>query len=146
MSSQAPHHALANQLRGAGFRVTAPRLAILELLSKDRRHPTAEMVYDALCESHPSISRSTVYSTLESFVHSGLIRKIATGGNKFRVDGTEQDHDHAVCRMCHSVFDVPKRGPRPGPPAELPSGSRVTNTYVEYEVVCAQCDTDTLGT
>ena len=38
------------------------------------------------------------------------------------------------------VFDVdPDLIKRPKVPAELPHGLRVTNLYVEYEVLCDRC-------
>jgi Fe2+ or Zn2+ uptake regulation protein len=132
--------ARADRLRFAGLKVTAPRLAILEALEKDRRHPSAEMLHESLRDDHPSLSLSTIYATLDAFARSGLLRRIGGNGGKVRVDGTEQDHDHAVCRGCGSVFDVDRSLiARPTPPERLPEGLRVTNLYIEYEVVCAAC-------
>jgi Fur family peroxide stress response transcriptional regulator len=133
----------AERLRLAGLKATGPRLTILEALERDRRHPTAEMIHDALRAGHPSLSLSTVYSTLETFLHKGLVRRITGRGGKLRVDGTMQDHDHAVCRSCGEVFDVdPDFIQRPRMPSELPQGLRVTNLYVEYEVLCARCSSE----
>lgn len=133
----------AGRLRAAGLKVTAPRLTILEALEVDRRHPTVEMVYESLKEQHPSLSLSTVYCTLETFLQKGLVRRITGRGGKLRVDGTTQDHDHAICRACGEVFDVdPNLIARPAAPPELPDGLRVTNLYVEYEVLCDRCSVE----
>ena len=130
----------AERLREAGLKATAPRMAILEALEHDRRHPTVDMVFESLSETNPSLSRSTVYNTLETFLQKGLIRRITGPGGKIRVDGTIQDHDHAICRSCGAVFDVdPSLIPRPQAPAEMPHGLRVTNLFVEYEVLCDEC-------
>lgn len=132
--------ARAAKLRAAGLKATGPRLTILEALEIDRRHPTAEMIFESLRETNPSLSLSTVYSTLETFLHKGLVRRITGAGGKLRVDGTMQDHDHAVCRGCGEVFDVdPELIERPRVPLALPDGLKVTNLFVEYEVECEAC-------
>jgi Fur family peroxide stress response transcriptional regulator len=131
----------ANRLREAGLKATAPRLAILAALEDDRRHPTAEMVFESLRDRHPSLSLSTVYSTLESFIQRGIIRRIGSNGARLRVDGTLQDHDHAVCRVCNAVYDVERGLARIAPPPEtLPDGLHVTGVYIEYEVICSKCE------
>jgi len=130
----------ADRLRRAGLRATAPRLALLEALARDRRHPTAEMVFEDLRTDHPSISLSTVYATLETFLGLGLVRRVAPVSGKMRFDGTPPDHDHATCRGCGRVFDVERSAVRrPRPPATLPEGLRVVNVFIEYDVVCSSC-------
>lgn len=128
------------RLREAGLRATAPRLQILEAIENDRRHPTAEMIFESLRERHPSLSLSTVYATMEIFARCGLVRRIGTSTGPLRIDGTEQDHDHAVCRVCGSVFDIDHELiPRPARPSKLPHGLRLKSVHVEYEVVCPKC-------
>jgi Fe2+ or Zn2+ uptake regulation protein len=129
------------RLREAGLRATGPRLQILEAIEDDRRHPTADMIHETLQAHHPSLSLSTVYATMEVFARRGLVRRIGTAAGPLRIDGTEQDHDHAVCRICGSVFDIDHELiPRPVHPAQLPHGLRLKSVHVEYEVVCPQCD------
>ena len=138
MSRQDRH---AERLRQAGLRATGTRVAILGALAEDRRHPTAEMVFESLRERLPSLSMSTVYATLESLLERGLVRRIAGNSGRLRVDGTAQDHDHAVCRRCGEVFDIDRNLiQRPTNPAVLPPGLRVMNLHIEYEVLCPACD------
>ena len=128
------------RLRDAGLRATGPRIAILAALEDDRRHPTAELLHETLVTHYPSLSLSTVYATLETFLQRGLVRRIAAPSGKLRVDGTAQDHDHAICRACSRVFDVHRDAiARPVPPRELPEGLRVMNLHIEYDVLCAAC-------
>jgi Fur family peroxide stress response transcriptional regulator len=128
------------RLHAAGLRATGPRIAILAALEDDRRHPTAELLHETLATQYPSLSLSTVYATLETFLQRGLVRRIAAPSGKLRVDGTAQDHDHAICRACSRVFDVHRDViARPVPPRELPEGLRVMNLHIEYDVLCAAC-------
>jgi len=132
---------LAERLRAAGLKVTGSRVAILDAVERNCHHPSAEDIYQELVESHPSLSLSTVYGTLGAFVKAGLVRKLSEVDGRLRVDGTKTHHDHAICRLCGSIFDVE---PDPNlvlmPPAELPDGHAVLNVRIEYDVVCAKCN------
>ena len=139
MSNEDERRQTIDRLRGAGLRATSSRVAILDHLQVDRRHPTAEMVYGSLRSDHPSLSLSTVYSTLESFIDRGLLRRVHTPDGLLRVDGTIADHDHAICRHCGQVFDVPRTGIRAEIDPDLPSGLRLVDVKVEYEVLCSDC-------
>src|SRR5215470_11039399 len=94
------------RLHRAGLKATGPRMVILAALEQDSTHPTAEDLYDTLRRAHPSLSLSTVYQTLDAFIRSGLCRRVSGPGNRLRVDGTPQDHEHAVCHLCGASFDV----------------------------------------
>jgi Fur family peroxide stress response transcriptional regulator len=128
------------RLRRAGLKATGPRLVLLAALEQDRSHPTAEQLYETLRPHHPSLSLSTIYQTLDTFIRTGLCRRVSAAGSRLRVDGTPQDHDHAVCRVCGTIFDIDQRlCPLPEPPAHLPQGLTVTGVRVEYDVICAGC-------
>ena len=137
----APHAAdIAARLREAGFRVTAPRVAVLAELEQDRSHPNALDIHARLSPRHPSLSLSTVYLTLEAFAKAGLVRRLPARDGRLRVDGVTGDHDHAICRGCGEVFDVPVHAPRGRTvPRGLPRGARVLGARIEYDVLCARC-------
>lgn len=130
---------VADRLRDAGLRVTAPRVAILEALESRRTHPSAEEVFADLRHRHPSLSLSTVYKTLEAFLEAGLVRRINSDGS-LRVDGITRLHDHALCRSCGAIYDIDRRHfPVPAPPAKLPPGLEVQGIRIEFDVICAAC-------
>ncbi|ETW98904.1 MAG: hypothetical protein ETSY2_42000 [Candidatus Entotheonella gemina] len=128
------------RLRQAGLKATGPRVILLTALEQNRSHPTAELLYESLQADHPSLSLSTVYQTLDAFIRTGLCRRVSEAGNRLRVDGTPQDHDHAICRTCGEIFDIDRQLlPRPAPPAQLPQDLTVTVLRVEYDVICEAC-------
>jgi Fe2+ or Zn2+ uptake regulation protein len=131
---------MAEELRRYGMRATGPRLAILAFLRSDFTHPTPEEVHDALRRQHASLSLSTVYETLEAFLQAGLCRRVSARSKRLRVDGTSDDHDHAVCRGCGEIRDL-RRVPSflPPEPAGLPRGTELIGFRIEYEVLCAGC-------
>ncbi|WP_089722383.1 Fur family transcriptional regulator [Candidatus Entotheonella palauensis] len=130
----------AERLRAAGLKATGPRIAILDAVERNSHHPSAEDIYQELVESHPSLSLSTVYGTLNAFARAGLVRKLSEVDGRLRVDGTKTPHDHAICRICGAIFDVePDPSTTPILPSELPGGLAVLDVRIEYDVVCAQC-------
>ncbi len=95
---------------------------------------------DTLRQDHPSLSLSTIYQTLDVFIRTGLCRRVSGPGDQLRMDGTPQDHDHAVCRLCVAIFDVDREQVQlPIPPAQLSNGLMVTGIRFEYEVICTAC-------
>jgi Fe2+ or Zn2+ uptake regulation protein len=134
---------IIERLRQVGLKATGPRVAILASLEGDRDHPTAEQLYETLRHQYPSLSLSTVYQTLDAFLRTGLCRRVFGAGERLRVDGTPQDHDHAICRTCGRIFDVDRQLlPLPTPPTHLPNGLTVTGLRVEYDVICTTCRED----
>jgi len=131
---------VAARLREAGLRVTAPRVAVLEELERNRSHPNPIEVHRLLGARHPSLSLSTVYLTIEAFATAGLLHRLPARDGRLRVDGVVDEHDHAVCRRCGDVFDLPAHAPvRQTAPRGLPRGTRVLGARIEYDVLCARC-------
>jgi Fur family peroxide stress response transcriptional regulator len=130
----------AARIRAVDLKATGPRVAILDAVERNCNHPSAEDIYQELAESHPSLSLSTVYGTLSAFVKAGLVRKLSEVDGRLRVDGTKPSHDHAICRVCGTIFDVePNLDIAKTPPSELPGGLVVLEVRVEYDVVCTKC-------
>ena len=83
-------------LRSLGFKVTQPRLRVLELLERAKpRHMTAEEIYRALLDAGDDIGLATVYRVLMQFESAGLVLKhnFEGGHAVYELDrGTHHDH------------------------------------------------------
>ena len=83
-------------LRSLGFKVTQPRLRVLELLDRAKpRHMTAEEIYRALLDAGDDIGLATVYRVLTQFESAGLVLKhnFEGGHAVYELDrGTHHDH------------------------------------------------------
>jgi Fur family transcriptional regulator, peroxide stress response regulator len=92
-------------LKRGGHRITEQRLAICDYLSRTESHPTPSDVYLALSESHPEISRATVYNTLNALRDLGAIVELSVGGVHTHYDTNPDPHVNLVCLRCKQVFD-----------------------------------------
>jgi len=94
-------------LRDVGLKVTLPRVKILEILEKlsdDDRHLTAEQVYKILLSEDEEIGLATVYRVLTQFEAAGLVtRHHFEGGNSVFELNKGTHHDHIVCIKCGRV-------------------------------------------
>jgi Fe2+ or Zn2+ uptake regulation protein len=79
--------ALADTLRGRGFRLTPQRLAVIRAFAAGR-HPSAEEVHTALARDWPSMSLAPVYNPIALLKAPGLILEIDFGSRNNRYDST----------------------------------------------------------
>ncbi|MFI1107772.1 MULTISPECIES: Fur family transcriptional regulator [Streptomyces] len=132
---------LLERLRAQGWRLTAQRRVVAEVLDGDHVHLTAEEVHARAAERLPEISRATVYNTLGELVGLGEVLEVATDGRAKRYDpNAHHPHHHLVCSGCGTVRDVHPTG---DPLAELPPreryGFRVAEAEVIYRGLCPSC-------
>ena len=86
--------------------MTRQRAIILEVLRSDKRHHTAEEIFELAKEKLPGISRATVYNNLHSLENEEIIRKISGDGGPDRYDNSFIPHGHLICTACGGVFDI----------------------------------------
>ncbi|MBN2777034.1 MAG: transcriptional repressor [Bacteroidales bacterium] len=94
------------KLTESGLKMTIQRVAVLEFLEKSEEHPSAETVYNAIHEKFPSITLSTIYNTLETFVENGIISKVFTLDGKARFDAKMQKHHHLYDKKSGKIVDI----------------------------------------
>jgi len=88
-----------------GLKVTHQRLMIYQALKEEKKHPTAEIIFEKIRKKNPSISLGTIYKTLEIFVEKGLISRVNTSEGNMRYDGLIDNHDHIYCTNTKEIID-----------------------------------------
>src|SRR5256885_12272638 len=97
---------MVDELRSAGLRVTAARLAILETVHAGD-HLDVDTVTARVRGRLGHVSFQAVYEALHAFTAAGLVRRIEPAGSPARFEGrTGDNHHHVVCRSCGAVADV----------------------------------------
>lgn len=94
--------ALERQLARSGFRLTAPRRAVLEAIERLGDHFTA----DAIVSAAPQVGRATVFRTLRLMQELDAICQVVLEDNTlaYRL-GSGGHHHHIVCSECSTVRD-----------------------------------------
>ena len=120
-------------------RQTQKKETIRTTLCRLGNHPTADMVYDAVHETAPRISRATVYRVLNQMADNGTALKISVTDGADRFDHNTFAHSHAKCSRCGAVIDVPlvKLDLRKIAPAA--GDFQLTGYSLLLEGVCADC-------
>ena len=94
------------QLRDAGLRPTAQRLAVLEALAGLPDAVTAQELHYRLRGRGSPAGLTTVYRTLSALADAGVLDRFESGGEQsFRLCG-EAHHHHLVCVQCGSVEEI----------------------------------------
>ncbi|MCA9815422.1 MAG: transcriptional repressor [Candidatus Obscuribacterales bacterium] len=90
-----------------GIQPTAQRCVVTGYLLETDIHPTAEEVIRAVKDSLPcSLSRATVYNTLNLLVEKGLLQELSTEPGQIRYDANTGHHHHFVDRESGRVYDL----------------------------------------
>lgn len=131
---------VAQLLRRAGLRVTAPRHAVLEWLV-DNPHATAEQVCTGVRERLGSISAQGVYDVLAACVDTGLVRRIELAGHPARFERrTGDNHHHVTCRGCGRIEDIDCAvGVRPCLSPSESHGFEIDEAEVVFWGICPEC-------
>ncbi|HWG24808.1 Fur family transcriptional regulator [Actinospica sp.] len=137
-ASQTP--TTAEELRGAGLRVTAARAALLETVRLGA-HLDVDSVAVGVRERVGHISLQAVYEALHALTAAGLIRRIEPAGSPARFEGRVGDnHHHVVCRTCGVVADVDcATGEVPCLTASESHGFAIDEAEVVYWGLCPDC-------
>ena len=132
----------AEELRGAGLRVTAARVALLETV-RGGDHLGIEAIAAGVRARVGHVSLQAVYEALHALTAVGLIRRIEPAGGQPRFEGRVGDnHHHVVCRVCGVVADVDCAvGEAPCLTASDDRGFAIDEAEVVYWGMCPDCST-----
>ncbi len=127
-------------LRGAGLRVTRPRLAVLSAVH-DHAHADTDSIIRAVRGSLGEVSHQAVYDVLRVLTEGALVRRIQPSGSVARYEARVGDnHHHIVCRSCGAIADVDCAvGAAPCLTASADHGFTIDEAEVTYWGRCPEC-------
>src|SRR5579859_2986713 len=130
----------AEELRGAGLRVTAVRVALLDTV-RAGDHLGVEAIADRVRGRVGHVSLQAVYEALNALAAAGLVRRIEPAGSAARFEGRVGDnHHHLACRSCGAVADVDCAvGEAPCLTPSDDHGYSITEAEVIYWGLCSTC-------
>jgi Fur family iron response transcriptional regulator len=98
---------LLRELRAHGIQPTAQRLAVARFVLDAKSHPTADEVWEKVRAKSPTLSRATVYNTLNLFVEKGLLCTQALREGALVFDSWVSRHHHFIDEKTGAIHDVP---------------------------------------
>ena len=127
-------------LRGAGLRVTRPRLAVLSVVH-GQPHADTDSIITAVRQGFGPVSHQAVYDVLHALTAAGLVRRFQPSGSVARYEARVRDnHQHVVCRSCGAIADVDGTvGDAPCLTAPDGSGYEIDDAEVIYWGRCPEC-------
>lgn len=130
----------AQELRRAGLRVTAARVALLDTV-REGDHLEVEAIAAGVRDRVGHISLQAVYEALHALTAAGLLRRLEPPGSPARFEGRVGDnHHHLVCRSCGAIADVDCAvGHAPCLTASDHRGFSVDEAEVIYWGLCPDC-------
>ena len=126
-----------------GIRPSVQRVAVMGYILENRIHPTVDDIFGALHPCIPTLSRTTIYNTLELLVSKGAIILLDIDSKFKRYDGDTSLHAHFMCDDCHSVFDLDVKN-RYTIDDNIPIGFKVRDIQLLYKGTCQSCSTEKL--
>lgn len=82
------------------------RIKIYQYLVENRNHPSVDMIYQELVQAIPTLSKTTLYNTLQLFLEKGIVIMITIDENETRYDADTSLHGHFRCDKCSQIFDI----------------------------------------
>ena len=94
-------------LSNEGLKFTPQRLDVLEEIVSDDGHRECEEIYMSLKQKGKSVSRATVYRTIDILVKNNWARKLELGDGRARYEHkiNSSHHDHLVCNSCGQIIE-----------------------------------------
>jgi len=94
-------------LRQHGIQATPQRIAVAEYILAAKTHPSADKVWEQVRRRCPTLSRATVYNTLNLFVDKGLIKTQVLKEGTAVFDPRVEAHHHFIDVDTGQIYDVP---------------------------------------
>jgi len=94
-------------LRRCAIQPTPQRMAVVDYILKTPSHPSADEVLENVRKRCPTLSRATVYNTLNLLVEKQLIKTQILKEGLVVFDPNIQQHHHFIDEDSGQIYDVP---------------------------------------
>ena len=99
MNKKSIHKKFINALKSENIKLTPQRQAIFSDIMESDGHRECDDISNSLTENGVSVSKATIYRTLDILVKYDLIRKLVIGDGKAKYETKigKPHHDHMIC-------------------------------------------------
>ena len=134
--------AFAAACRTRGLALTHQRLAIYQAVAGSREHPGVDAIYRTVRKRLPTVSRGTVYRTLETLSRVGLVTDVSHVRGTARFEAALEPHHHMVCLTCRRIIDLHDPaldGLAPSSDSDGAGSFEVTGYQIQFQGHCGDC-------
>ncbi|MFW6120583.1 MAG: Fur family transcriptional regulator [Petrotogales bacterium] len=124
-------------LKENSIKITLQRLEILKYLDENRTHPTVDQIYSDLKQKNPSLSKTTVYNSVQTLTEHNVIQSLTISTSELRYDFENEMHHHFLCKKCNNIIDINIRCPNLD--KILKSGHNVEEVHGYFKGICKDC-------
>lgn len=124
-------------LKSKGIKPSYQRMKIYEYLLNNKTHPTVDIIYKALAPEIPTLSKTTVYNTLNLFIENGIVNIIVIEENETRYDVDTTIHAHFKCDNCGKIYDLDLDPSLLG--VSVLDNFQITEQHIYFKGVCKEC-------
>ncbi len=128
---------LTSLLKEKGVKPSLQRLKILEYLFNNENHPTVDQIYNDLNVEIPTLSKTTVYNTLNVLIDAGLVKVVNIESSESRYEGISAEHGHFKCKECGKIYDL--EFDMELIDKQVPPGFKVSEKDIYFKGICKDC-------
>lgn len=121
-------------------RETRHRKMVYETVRRSKNHPTADMIFEQVRDTLPTVSLGTVYRNLSILKNQGLVVELRGADRKAHFEADLIPHAHFTCTRCGSISDIEDC---PTPEWERHpclAGYSVEEHSLEFRGICPECN------
>ena len=117
-----------------GIQPTSQRIEVAGILLEKAQHLSADQIIDRLRDKGSSVSKATVYNTLNLFGERGLVTEIIVDPERRYYDSNTEKHHHFYNVDTGRLTDIPRDSIRVSHIPECPDGGALESIEVLIKV------------
>ncbi len=128
---------IGEYLKSHKIKPSYQRIKIYDYLYHHRTHPTVDEIYQVLVKDIPTLSKTTVYNTLNLFVQESIALLLTIEENETRYDANTGIHGHFKCEKCEQVTDFD--ADISALSASVLDSFQIHEQHLYFKGICATC-------
>lgn len=124
-------------LKEKGVKPSFHRLKILEYLYRENCHYNVDKIYREIIKEIPTLSKTTIYNTVNLFVEKGVALALKINENEVVYDHNTYFHAHLKCKKCEKIYDIDIS--EFFPQKDEIEGHKILDSQIYFNGICKNC-------
>lgn len=97
------------KLRENNISPSVIRINVYQYMFDNDEHHTVDEIYKNIIDKIPTLSKASVYNTLELFLDKGIVKQVRLDSNTSYYELKKENHSHFICEKCGEIHDIPEQ-------------------------------------